>query len=108
MNRRAIQVVTGFALLVGLTAAVLVRVRANYVLGQPGVKLVNVPIYNDNTNLVSNVSVYLPEKIGKMRSARIEPVTTPEQQMLPPDTIYGRRVYSGPDNFKAMISIVLM
>jgi hypothetical protein len=108
MNRRALQVVIGFILLVGLTAGVLIRVRANYVLGAPGVKLVNVPIYNEDTNIVSNISAYLPEEVGDLKSSRIEPVTVAEQMMLPPDTVYGRRSYSAPDKFKMMISIVVM
>ena len=28
--------------------------------------------------------------------------------MLPPDTVYGRRIYKGPNNFESMISIVVM
>jgi hypothetical protein len=108
MNRRVVQVVVGFVLLVGLAAALLVRVRANYVLGQPGVKLVNVPIYNEDTNVVSDVSAYLPETVGDYHSSRVEAVTRVEQQMLPPDTVYGRRLYTAPDNFKTMVSIVVM
>ena len=108
MNRTVIQIVIGFVVLIALTAAVLVRVRANYVLGQPGVKLVNQPIYNEETNIVSDISAYLPETIGEFHSDRLEPVSTLEQMMLPPDTVYGRRVYTTPDNFRSMVSIVVM
>jgi hypothetical protein len=108
MNRRVLQVIIGFVLLLALTAGVLLRVRSNYVLGKPGVKLANLPIYNEETNVISNVSVYLPEAVGDMRSSRIEPVSMMELKMLPTDTLYGRRIYSAPDNFKALISIVLM
>ena len=108
MNRNVLQVVIGFVLLVALAAGVLMRVRANYVLGQPGVKLVNEPIYNDETNVVSDISAYLPKVVGEFSSTRIEPVSTIEQAMLPPDTVYGRRVYTTPDNFPALVSIVVM
>jgi hypothetical protein len=108
MNRSVLQVVIGFVLLVALTAGVLVRVRANYVLGQPGIKLANIPIYNEETNLVSEISAYLPETIGEFRSTGLEPVSTVEQMMLPPDTVYGRRVYTAPDKFRTLVSIVLM
>ena len=108
MNRSVLQVVIGFVVLVALAAGVLVRVRANYVLGQPGVKLANVPIYNDDTNLVSNISAFLPESVGEFHSSRLEPVSTIEQAWLPPDTVYGRRVYTAPDNFRALVSIVVM
>src|SRR5688572_9557539 len=108
MNRRVTAISVGFLALVLVTGVLLVRVRANYVLGKPGIKLVNEAIYNDATNIVSEVSAYLPPAIGEYRSDRIEPVTTMEQNWLPPDTTYGRRIYTAPDRFRAMISIVLM
>ena len=108
MNRRALQVIVGFVLLVALTAGVLLRVRSNYVLGAPGVKIADVPIYNEETNLVSNTSVFLPETVADLTSLRIEPVAVTEQRMLPPDTLYGRRIYTAPDKFKTLVSIVLM
>ena len=82
--------------------------RSNYVLGQPGLKLVSVPIYNEKTNIVSETSAYLPERVGGYISTRVEPVTEIEQQMLPPDTVYGRRIYTAPDRFQALISVVVM
>src|SRR5262245_48130177 len=106
MNRAAVQVFLGFAFLVGLTAALLMRVRANYVLGNPGVKVVNVPIYDEQTNLVANQSVFLPE-LGGYSSTNI-PVTKMELAMLPPDTVYGRRLYHGPDGLPISVNVVLM
>ena len=94
--------------MVGITAAALVRVRANYVLGKPGVKLVNEPTFNEETNIVSDISAYLPDVIGEYRSDGHVPVQSIEQAMLPPDTVYGRRLYAGPDRFYSMISIVVM
>lgn len=107
MNRAALQVFIGFVLLVGLTAGLLVRVRANYVLGKPGVKIVSVPIYNEETNLVSSTSVFLPERVDDYGS-KPSPVTKIETSMLPPDTLFGRRVYSARDGFQIMTSVVLM
>ena len=106
MNRNALQVLIGFVLLVGLTAALLLRVRAHYSLGNPGVKVVNVPIYNEDNNPVSNQSVFLPETVGDYASTNM-PVTKIELGMLPPDTVYGRRVYHSPDS-AIMTSVVLM
>ena len=108
MNRRAIQIVAGFVVMVGLTAVLLHRVQSNYVLGKPGLKLVNVPIYNEETNLVSETSAFLPERIGEYVSSRIEPVSEAEQTILPPDTVFGRRIYTAPDRFQALISLVVM
>lgn len=108
MNRSVLQVVIGFTVLLGLAAAFLLRVRSGYELGKPGLKLVDVPIYNEMTNVVSDTSAYLPERIGEYVSARVEPVTTFEQGVLPPDTVYGRRIYTADDGFQALISIVVM
>ena len=108
MNRRAVSIVIGFVLMVALTAALLHRVQSNYVLGKPGLKLVNVPTYNEETNIVSAISAYLPEEVGEYVSTRVEPVTTVEQGMRPPDTVYGRRVYTAADRFQALISVVVM
>ena len=107
MNRSALQVFIGFVLLVALTAGLLLRVRANYVLGKPGVKIVEVPIYNDENMLVSDKSLYLPETVGNYASTNL-PVTKIEITMLPPDTLYGRRLYWAPDGFALSTSVVLM
>ncbi len=106
MNRSALQVLIGFVLLVGLTAALLLRVRAHYSLGTPGVKVVNVPIYNEDNNPVSNQSVFLPDRVGDYTSTNL-PVTKIELGMLPPDTVYGRRLYHSSDS-AIMASVVLM
>jgi hypothetical protein len=106
VNRSALQVLIGFVLLVGLTAALLLRVRAHYLLGQPGVKVVNVPTYSEDNNLVSRQSVFLPETVGEYTSTNM-PIAKIELDMLPPDTLFGRRVYSSPDS-AIMTSVVLM
>jgi hypothetical protein len=106
VNRSALQVLIGFVLLVGLTAALLLRVRAHYSLGKPGVRVVNVPIYNEENNPVSTQSVFLPETVGEYTSTNM-PVTKLELDWLPPDTVYGRRVYLSPSS-AIMTSVVLM
>lgn len=108
MNRRTLQVVIGFAILVALTATLLLRVRSNYVLGKPGLKIVDAPIYGEKTNVVANISAYLPERVDNYVSKRVEAVSDLELMMLPPDTVYGRRVYTAPDKFQALISVVVM
>jgi hypothetical protein len=108
MNRRLTSISIAFFVLLGITAILLVRVRTNYVLGKPGIKLVDEPTYNNETNVISKVSAYLPARAGNYVSERVEPISTVEQNWLPPDTLYGRRIYTAPDGFQAMISIVLM
>jgi hypothetical protein len=107
MSRAAIQVVIGFSILVGLTAALLLRVQAHYKLGNPGVRVVQQPIFDEQTNVVGHTSVYLPEKYGDFESIA-QPVTKPELAMLPPDTVYGRRFYHAKDGFWTTVSVVLM
>jgi hypothetical protein len=107
MNRAALQVFIGFVLLVGLTAGLLLRVRSNYVLGNPGVKVVDVPMYNEEGKLVTTNSVYLPLEVGEFISTNL-PVYKIEQGMLPPDTVYGRRLYRARDGFSVSASVVLM
>ncbi len=106
MTRPAIQVFVGFLLLVGVTAALLVRVRSNYTLGKPGVKVVSAPVYDEDHNPISNQSVYLPEAIEDYSSTN-SPVTKLETGMLPPDTVYGRRIYRNGAS-SIMASVVLM
>jgi hypothetical protein len=108
MNRRVVQIVTGFVVLVGLSAALLSRARANYVLEKPGIKLVDVPIYGEKSNIVSKTSAYLPASVGEYLSKRVEAVSTAELSVLPPDTVYGRRLYTAPDGFETFVSIVVM
>jgi len=107
MNRAAFQVFAGFVILVGLAAALLVRVRTHMVLGQPGVKVVQAPLYNEDSNLVATTSVYLPAKVGDCESVQM-PITKVELGWLPPDTVYGRRLYQGADGFRSMVGVVLM
>jgi hypothetical protein len=107
MNRRALQVFIGFVLLVALTAGLLVRVRANYVLGKPGVKVVNAPVFDEANNVVASQCVYLPEKVQDCVSSN-SPVSSMELHWLPPDTVYGRKLYHAPDRFELLTSVVLM
>ena len=110
MNRKAIQIFVVFAILVGISASLLARARSNYSLGKPGVKVVDEPMYaviDGVTNAFSPVSVPLPENPLDYRSIPLT-VDSTELQMLPPDTVYGRRGYHGSDGFKPMISVVLM
>jgi len=107
MNRAALQVFAGFLILVGLAAGLLVRVRTHLVLGRPGVKVVAAPLYNEDTNLVATTSVYLPATVPDYSSVPL-PITKLELGWLPPDTVYGRRLYSATDGFKTQLSVVLM
>lgn len=110
MSRKTVIAFCLFALMVSTTAAVLFRAKSNYVLGKPGVTLANVPIYMANekfTNIASEVSVPLPEHVLNYRSEPLY-ISKVEVDMLPPDTVYGRRLYRAPDGHQFMISVVVM
>jgi hypothetical protein len=110
MNRRSIQIFAAFAIMVVLTAAVLVRVRANYKLGNPGVKLANLPshtVIDGRTNAFTTLSVPLPESPLDFSSTELM-INKVELDMLPPDTLYGRRLYTNDNGLNMIISVVLM
>jgi hypothetical protein len=107
MKERGLQVLILFIFLVSLTAGLLVRVRANYLLGKPGVKIVNAPVYDEKNNIVAGQRVYLPERVEDCVSSNA-PVSSVELHWLPPDTIYGRKIYHALDHFELMTSVVLM
>jgi hypothetical protein len=111
MNRQTIQVFVAFAILVGVSALMLGRARSNYSLGNPGVKVADEPMYavfeGGLTNAISPISVPLPLRALDFSSVPLT-VDPTELQMLPPDTVYGRRNYIAADGFRTMISVVLM
>jgi Protein of unknown function (DUF3485) len=108
MNRRAIVIFCTFLGLVGFSAVLLGYLRTSHRLGEPGVKVGDVPLRGEDGEIVANLSVLLPEKALDCASTNL-PLTKPELEMLPPDTVYGRRYYRGPrDTFGINASVVLM
>ena len=87
-------------LLIGGSAGVLLKFKAQQKLGQPGVK--TRPLANSR-----NLEVVLPEAVLDYTSERIEQ-TAIVTNTLPADTSYGTRRYTAPDNFFAQLSVVLM
>jgi len=87
-------------LMIGGTAGLLVRLKANQRLGQPGVK--TSPLAQSK-----NLEVTLPELVLDYTSEAVE-----EEKLvvaiLPKDTSYGRRRYQAPDKFWTEVNVVLM
>jgi len=87
-------------LMIGGTAGLLVRLKANQRLGQPGVK--TSPLAQSK-----NLEVILPELVLDYTSEAVE-----EEKLvvaiLPKDTSYGRRRYQAPDKFWTEVNVVLM
>ena len=103
-------------LLMAGTAAYLVRQRSHQRLGNPGVKVVAQLVYgtvrraeatNQEPPIVRTNAVFLPEKVLAYASmpAPIQPVVL---DTLPPDTLFGHRIYQRPDGFTLDYQVVLM
>jgi hypothetical protein len=87
-------------LMIGGSAAVLLKFKAHQKLGEPGVK--TRPLPNSR-----NVEVVLPEKVLDYTSKWNEQ-TESVTNTLPPDTSFGSRTYTAPDNFRVDVTVVLM
>jgi hypothetical protein len=94
-------------LLVGLTGAFLLRMQSNHQIGMPGLKMVDLPVFDTAGNVINTNTIDLPESVLNYASRPL-PVTQAELDWLPDDTTYGRRGYKAPDEFGIMLSVVLM
>lgn len=80
----------------GLTLA---RVKAGQRLGEPGLKV---------SRLAGDrLRIDLPERVLNYTSTPIEPMAE-ELTTLPPDTTFARRIFTSPDGFNLLLSIVMM
>lgn len=105
--RTRILVAVSLALIAG-TALLLARFQSAHRLGQPGLKLADLPLMDEEGQPATTNSIYLPETVLDYRSELL-PVTREELDWLPADTTFGRRMYrSESDGFLAQISGVLM
>lgn len=93
--------------LILITGFGLQKVSGSHQLGSPGLKLAERPLESESGVVITNLVVALPFSIGESISKPL-PITQEELDWLPKDTLYGRRVYSTPDGFETMISVVLM
>jgi hypothetical protein len=107
MSFRAAKILMTVLLLVGGASGFLMRWRTIQKLGQPGVKVVAEPIYDERGIRAATNSAFLPERVLDCSS---EPVglTRLELDWLPKDTTYGRRHYKSQDGFEMLVSVVLM
>ena len=100
-----------FAVALGMMAATagwLKEFQGRHLLGAPGVRVGQVPIYDEKTNLVATQSVVLPDSVLGIPSRPL-PISLTEESSLPKDTTFGRRYYRTPGgDFGAQISVVLM
>jgi hypothetical protein len=86
--------------LVGGAAGVLHRLQSGQQLGKPGVT--TRPLAGS-----SNLEVLLPATLPGYRSELI-PQAAIVTNILPKDTSFGQRLYTGDDGFQALVNVVLM
>jgi len=88
-----------FAMMAG-AAGMLAHLRAHQKLGRPGVKTSPLPGS-------SRLQVELPERVLDYKSTAID-VGKLVLDFLPPDTSFGQRLYTAPDDFWIRLNVVLM
>ena len=77
-------------------------------LGKPAVEIVAYPVKDENGAVARTNSIRLPASLPGYKSEQL-PFVTHELETLPPDTTYGRRIYSAEDGgLEAIGSVVLM
>ena len=83
------------------------RLQNGQKLSEPGLRIVNETLYDEENKIAATNAVYLPPKVGSYTAAPLE-VQKIELNWLPPDTTYGRKRYSETNGYWTDVSIVLM
>ncbi|MGY8672193.1 MAG: exosortase-associated EpsI family protein [Verrucomicrobiia bacterium] len=99
-----------FGMVIGLilgAGGLLLSLKKNQRIGEPGVKVVAVPLNDEGGQPITASSVYLPELSGFESTPGI--VQRAVYDYLPKDTIYGQRLYrAAADGFSIACNVVLM
>ena len=98
-GRQLVVLVVGLAIMAA-GGGVLTRAKAAQRLGEPGVKLVRVEGAGAG-------EIPLPGRVRQYTSTNV-PMTKVEQETLPADTTFARRLYSGPGGSQLLLMVVLM
>ncbi|MGB0579094.1 MAG: exosortase-associated EpsI family protein [Limisphaerales bacterium] len=107
MTREKQIVVAATVLLIAMTAGALGYLKRHQKLGEPGVKVVPVPLLDENGEQAADQTVFLPPDVDGYRSEAL-PMQRLVLNELPADTTYGQREYHASDGFRIRISAVLM
>lgn len=94
-------------LMMGVTAAVLGRMQSLQTLGEPGLRMVDEAVLDEDGEVVNTRTAALPERVLNFRS-ETQPISKVELSWLPADTTYARRYYEAPDGFGLLLNVVLM
>ena len=105
MNRLVIFTVSLLLILSGIGG--LLFIRSHQKIEQPGVKIVNIPICDENGVEISDRSIGLPDKVLDLTAASTS-ITKKEYKDLPKDTTFGRHFYTNASGLAVQASVVLM
>lgn len=108
MNRKLL-VLAGVALaLIAATAQFLRNYQGRHRLSDPGVRISRAPMLDDQGNIARTNSIALPIELPGWSSSNIT-ITATEASYLPPDTLFGRKLYASADkSVHAQLNVVLM
>jgi len=96
------------ALLMLMGASLGLQYRHNHQkLGNPGVKVARLPVYDPEGKLAGTNSVALPDAVAGYKS-KVMPISRMVLDWLPKDTTYSQRLYTGDDGFESQVNVVLM
>jgi len=76
-------------------------------LGKPGLVMEKIALTNEYGKIVRTERVHFPDRVQGFRSAD-GPITDLEATNLPPDTVFGRKLYGDDTAFVAQMSAVMM
>lgn len=107
MNRERWIIFALAALLILGSAGALAALKRNQRLGEPGVKVVPVSLWDTDGNEVARETVYLPADVPGYES-EVLPMAPIVLDWLPKDTVYGQRIYKAQDGFWIHVGAVLM
>lgn len=100
MKKQSLVILMTVIVLVGGSAAILLRLKNHQKLGPPGVR----------TEAISGsprLRILLPETVLDFRSKAVEQEAV-VTNTLPKDTSFGERLYRAPDGFETLLNVVLM
>lgn len=108
MNPRILTLTVAALSMVAAAASSLRWLKERVRMGEPGVRIVGLPLIAESGRLATSNSVALPSEIPGYRS-RLDPIPDLELSFLPPDTTFGRRSYQGGEALPPIsASVVLM
>lgn len=107
MKKQSLVIFSVSVALIGITAGAIGYRKAHQRLGEPGVNVVAVPIYDPDGKVAGTNSVDLPEKVLDFTS-ETRPIDKIVLDWLPKDTTYGQRVYKSPSGMQVAMTAVLM